>query len=113
MSTTGGLIYFLLGGLSSCFIVRFCVICYDGSLRPRYYPYMSPATELGGGESPILNLASLREGGTGRNQIVLIVHRAASSMSKATLPEPNLLGASARGLYHFWDRIYALSVIWI
>ena len=28
LSTTGGLIYFLLGGLSSCFIVRPCVNYY-------------------------------------------------------------------------------------
>ena len=28
LATTGGLIYFLLGGLSSCFIVRLCTACY-------------------------------------------------------------------------------------
>jgi len=28
LSTTGGLIYFLLGGLSSCFIVRRCAYFY-------------------------------------------------------------------------------------
>jgi len=111
LSTTGGLMYFLLGGLSSCFIVRLCVVCYYESLRLRYYPYIFPATELGGGENPTLNLASLSKGETGWNQIHPIVHRADSSMSKAILLESNLLGASSRGLYHVWDRIYALSSI--
>lgn len=115
LSTTGGLIYFLLGGLSSGFIVRLCVICCYESLRLRYYPYIFPTTELGGGESPKPNLASLFKGETGLNQIRPIVHRVESSMSKAILPKPNLLGASSRGLYLAWDRIYALSVIlkWI
>lgn len=111
LSTTGGLIYFLLGGLSSGFIVRLCVICCYESLRLRYYPYISPTTELGGGESPKPNLASLFKGETGLNQIHPIVHRVESSMSKAILPKPNLLGASSRGLYLVWGRIYALSVI--
>ena len=78
----------------------------------RYYPYISPVSELGEGESPTLNLASLSEGGKGSNQNDLVVHRTESSMSKAILPEPNLLGASTRGLYHVWDRIYALCMIW-
>lgn len=111
LSTTGGLIYFLLGGLSSCFIVRLCAIYYYESLRLRYYPYISPATELGGGESPKLNIASLTKGETGLTQIYPIVHRAEPSMNKARLPELNLLGASTRGLYHVWNRIYALSAI--
>ena len=94
LATTGGLIYFLLGGLSSCFIVRLCVVCYYESKRFRYYPYISPATELGEGESPTLNIASLSEGGTGINQICPIVHQAESSMSRARLPEPYSLGTS-------------------
>ena len=113
LATSGGLTYFLLGGLSSCFIVRLCANYYYESLRFRYYPYISPATELGEGESPTLNLASLNKGETGRNQIYPIVHRAESPMSKAILPEPNLLGASTRGLYHVWDRIYVMSMILI
>lgn len=110
LSTSAGLKYFLLGGLSSCFIVRLCAFCYYESLRLSYYPYITPVSELGEGESPTLNLASLTEGGTGRNQIRLIVLRTDSSMSKAILPESNLLGASTGGLYHVWDRIYALSM---
>lgn len=111
LATTGGLMYFLLGGLSSCFIVRLCIACYYESKRFRYYPYIFPATELGEGENPTLNIASLFEGETGRNQICLIAHRAESSMSRARLPESNLLGTSTGGLYHFWDRIYAMSTI--
>jgi group II intron reverse transcriptase/maturase len=112
LATSGGLTYFLLGGLSSCFIVRLCANCYYESLRLRYYPYISPVSELGGGESPTLNLASLTKGGTGRNRIGLIVHRTDFPMSKAILPESNLLGASTRGLYHVRpNRIYALSMI--
>nr|AYE93218.1 hypothetical protein C0995_000097 [Termitomyces sp.]AYE93275.1 hypothetical protein C0995_000035 [Termitomyces sp.] len=80
--------------------------------RLRHYPYMSPASELGEGESPILNLASLSEGGKGRSQIYLVVHRAEPSTSKATLPEPNLPGASTRGPYHAWKRICALCITW-
>lgn len=102
LSTTGGLIYFLLGGLSSCFIVRLCAICYYGLLRPRYYPYISPTTELDRGESPILNIASLIKGETGLNQIYPIVHQVESSMRKAKLLEPYLLGVSTRGLYNVW-----------
>jgi NADH:ubiquinone oxidoreductase subunit 2 (subunit N) len=94
LSTTGGLIYFLLGGLSSSFIVRLCAICYYGSGRSRYYPYISPATELGRGESPKLNLASLFKGGTGGNQSTLIAHRAEFPTNKAILLQPNLPGAS-------------------
>lgn len=111
LATTGGLIYFLLGGLSSCFIVRLCVVCYYESKRFKYYPYIFPATELGKGESPMLNIASLSEGGTGINQICPIVHQAESSMSRAILPEPYSLGTSTWGLYHFWNRIYALSIL--
>jgi len=111
LSTTGGLIYFLLGGLSSSFIVRLCAICYYGSGRSRYYPYISPATELGRGESPKLNLASLFKGGTGGNQSTLIAHRAEFPTNKAILLQPNLPGASTWGLCHFWDRTYALSQI--
>ena len=111
LSTTGGLMYFLLGGLSSCFIVRLCAACYYESKRFRYYPYISPATELGEGENPTLNIASSFKGETGWNQILPIVHRAESSMSRAILPESNSLGTSTWGLYHFWDRIYAMSTI--
>jgi hypothetical protein len=60
----------------------------------RYYPYISSASELGERESSTLNIASLLEGGKGRNQINPVAHRAESSMSKAILPEPNLPGAS-------------------
>jgi group II intron reverse transcriptase/maturase len=111
LATTGGLMYFLLGGLSSCFIVRLCAICYYESKRFRYYPYISPATELGEGESPTSNIASLFKVGTGRNQMCLIVQQAESSMSRARLPESNSLGTSTWGLYHFWDRIYTMSAI--
>lgn len=99
LSTTGGLIYFLLGGLSSCFIVRRSVYSYYESLRLSYYPYITPTTELGVGESPTLNLASLFKGGIGPNQLGLVAHRVEPSMSKAILPEPNLLGISSRGSY--------------
>jgi group II intron reverse transcriptase/maturase len=105
LSTTGGLIYFLLGGLSSCFIVRRCAYFYYESIRLSYYPYITPASELGEGESPTLNLASLQEGGKGLNQIGLVVHQAEPPMSKAILPEPNLLGISAWGLYQVWYRV--------
>jgi group II intron reverse transcriptase/maturase len=111
LATTGGLIYFLLGGLSSCFIVRLCAACYYESKWFRYYPYISPATELGERENPTSNIASLFKGETGWNQIYPIVHRAESSMSRARLPESNSLGTSTWGLYHFWNRIYAMSTI--
>jgi len=108
LSTTGGLIYFLLGGLSSCFIVRRCVYSYYESLRLSYYPYITPTTELGVGESPTLNLASLFKGGIGPNQLGLVAHRVEPSMSKAILPEPNLLGISSRGSYLDCHRICVL-----
>jgi hypothetical protein len=94
LSTTGGLIYFLLGGLSSCFIVRRCAYSYYESKGLSYYPCITPTSELGEGESPTLNLASLLEGETGLKQIGLVAHRVEPSMSKATLLEPNLLGIS-------------------
>jgi NADH:ubiquinone oxidoreductase subunit 2 (subunit N) len=94
LSTTGGLIYFLLGGLSSCFIVRRCACSYYESKRLSYYPCITPTSELGEGESPTLNLASLLKGETGPKQIGLVAHRVEPSMSKAILPEPNLLGIS-------------------
>jgi len=77
----------------------------------RYYPYVSPASELGEGESPTLNIASLPEGGTGSNQSDLVAHRAESSMSKATLLESNLPGASPRGPYRVWDRVCAVCMV--
>lgn len=74
LSTTGGLIYFLLGGLSSCFIVRRCVNYYYESKRLSYYPYITPASELGERESLTLNLASLLKGGQIENLINLVTH---------------------------------------
>jgi group II intron reverse transcriptase/maturase len=111
LSTTGGLIYFLLGGLSSCFIVRRCAIFYYESERLSYYPYITPASELGEGESPTLNLASLSEGGKGSIQSDLVVHRAEPFMSRAILPEPNLPGISTRGSYSVWIRICVMCMI--
>jgi nicotine oxidoreductase len=79
----------------------------------RYYPYISPASELGEGESSTLNIASLPKGGKGLNQISLAIHRAESSMSKAILLESNLPGASTWGPYRVvWDRICATCKTW-
>lgn len=107
-STSGGLTYFLLGGLSSCFIVRRCAYYYYESKRFSYCPYITPASELGVGESPTLNIASLPEGGKGPKLIGLVVHRAEPSKSKAILPEPYLPGTSTGGSYQFRYRICAL-----
>ena len=107
LSTSGGLMYFLLGGLSSCFIVRRRAFYYYESKRLSYYPYITPASELDEGESPTLNLASLPKGGEEPKQIGLVTLQAEPSMNKARLPEPNLLGISTRGLYRICEKIYA------
>ena len=95
LATTGGLMYFLLGGLSSCFIVCLCVYYYYVLPKHRYYPYMSPTSELGEGGSPTLNIASLQEGEKGSNQNDLVAHRVELSTNKTKLFEPYLPGASA------------------
>lgn len=63
-----------------------------------YFLCIVPALELGGGENPKLNTASLQEGN--RQVINLEItkySRAALSMVKATLPEVYLIGASLIG----------------
>lgn len=89
---------------------RCAYFCYV-ILNHRYYPYISPASELGGGEIPTLNLASLSEGEKGSNQKDLVVHRAESSMNKTRLFEPNLLEVSTRGPYHVWERVRTMCII--
>lgn len=105
-------LYFLLGGLSSCFIVRLCAYYCYVLLEHRYYPYISPASGLDEGESPTLNLASLQEGEEGSNQKDLVTHRAELPMNKTILSEPYLLGASTGGPYHVWDRICVVCAVW-
>ena len=86
--------------------MRRCVHYYYESKRLSYYPYITPASELGEGENPSLNLASLPKGGEGLKQIGTVTLQAETSMSKAILPEPYLLGISTRGLYLICNRIY-------
>nr|UEX92732.1 hypothetical protein [Ophiocordyceps lanpingensis] len=92
--------------------MRRCANYYYESKWLSYYPYITPASELGEGESPTLNLASLSKGGEGRNLINLVTHRAEPSMSKAKLLEPYLPGISSRGSYLVRNRICALCMIW-
>lgn len=66
---------------------------------------MSPATGLGSGESPGLNIAFPVKGGTGRNRIRLVAHRAESSMDKAILPKSYLPGGSSRGRHLVRERM--------
>lgn len=76
---------------------------WDGSKGSRHYPDVSPATELGRGESPESNLAFPFKGRQGRNQISLVTCRAEPSTNKTGLFELHLLGVSPGGPY--WDRI--------
>lgn len=110
-STSSGLTYFLLGGLSSCFIVRQCVFYSNGSNGSEYFPNVLPASELGEGESPEPNIASPLEGKIRPNWEGRLAYRAESTMTKVILLEAYSLGVPSRGRSLAQDRWHELRSV--
>ena len=65
-------------------------------------------TELGRGESPRLNVASLFKGNISSTQEERVASRVNLSMVKATLLEVYTIEVPHHGLYLAWNRIYAV-----
>lgn len=97
-------------------IVRRCVCDYDGYLNiSGLCTKRSPARELGHGESPGLNLASLFKGKISPNVDGRVACRAEFSMVKTLLFEVYAQGASLSGLQLATYRLYSLisGMVWL
>lgn len=91
------------------FWVRDCTLISIAGKNCLHYYYMLTTSELGGGENPKLNRASLLEGLVDSNQGELDEIRVVPSMVKATLPEEQFLCGSRNGLLLAWNGKNQLS----
>ena len=86
-------------------IVRRCAVFIHEIKDFTHCSQMCPAGELGGGESPTLNLAFPIKWLIRLTQLSRLVIRAAFPRVKATLLEVYLKGSSAVGNYLDWYRV--------
>ena len=90
-------------------IVRRCAVFIHEIKDFTHCSQMCPAGELGGGESPTLNLAFSIKWLIRLTQLSRLVIRAAFPRVKATLLEVYLKGSSAIGNYLDWNRVIGIK----
>jgi group II intron reverse transcriptase/maturase len=91
------------------FWVRKCTLISIASKACLHFYYMLTTSELGDGENPKLNTASLLEGLVNSNQDELYEIQVVPSMVKAILPEEQFLCDSRDGLLLAWNGKNQLS----
>lgn len=90
--------------------MRECTLICIASKACLHFYYLLTTSELGGGENPKLNTASLLEGFEDSTQGELVEIRVVPSMVKAILPEEQFLCGSRDGLPLAWNGRYQMSL---
>ncbi len=95
----------LIGAMAKS--VRCCALFWNGGKSSGYWPNVSLTTELGKGESPILNRASPMNREVRSNQKDRVTLLVKIPMIKVILLEVYLPVVSSHGLQHIWERLGA------